>query len=201
MTECILIAHPDDEIMFFLPTVVALSKKEFWICCITHGSQGIRRGELQRIASRFNAKLHFLESSKFKDSQTTKWEISNLTELLGQFTKLHSISTIYTFDNGGVSGHVNHRELALAASRIDQSSLTVLHLKTHGILWKYCILSKWYPKCSKSSPIYTLNPVKAFVTSFECMRIHASQFVWYRFFYILFTCYTCVNEYHPELEI
>lgn len=203
MTDCILIAHPDDEIMFFLPTVVALSKKRFWICCVTNSSEGIRRKELEEIALRFNAQVYFLESNEFEDSQQAKWNIPRLTQLLQQFTTLHSISTVFTFDSEGVSGHVNHRELAIAASRLQKRTFRVLHLKTHGTLWKYCILSKWlcfYQNSVSPACIYTLNPIQAFRTSFGCMKIHASQFVWYRFLYLVFTCYTCVNQYHPEVK-
>jgi N-acetylglucosaminylphosphatidylinositol deacetylase len=132
---CLLIAHPDDEAMFFAPTLLWLSRPEFGniisILCLSSGNAdglgSIRKQEIRKSALILGVKeeshVLVIEDEKLPDSMTAMWDpkvISNL--LAGLFTpKLAStpltqkptalINVLITFDQGGVSGHPNHISL------------------------------------------------------------------------------------------
>lgn len=131
----LLIAHPDDEAMFFAPTLLALTRPEngnhVKILCLSSGDADglgeVRKKELVKsglhlgIGTRED--ILIIEDKNFPDSMTVTWHprlISNL--LTAAFApKMASISSkdapqatidaLITFDAQGVSGHPNHKSL------------------------------------------------------------------------------------------
>lgn len=131
----LLIAHPDDEAMFFAPTLLALTRPELGnhvkILCLSSGdADGLgetRKKELVKsglqlgVASKDD--ILVIEDRNFPDSMTVTWHprlISNL--LTTAFApKMSSISAkdapqttvdaIITFDAHGISSHPNHKSL------------------------------------------------------------------------------------------
>ncbi|KAI2613177.1 LmbE-like protein [Hypoxylon fragiforme] len=91
---CLLIAHPDDEAMFFAPTVLALTRPEagnhLKILCLSSGNADglgeIRRKELVKsgmlLGLRSEEDVHVLDSPDFPDSMTTTWDASKISALL-----------------------------------------------------------------------------------------------------------------------
>ncbi|KAI1465074.1 LmbE-like protein [Daldinia caldariorum] len=91
---CLLIAHPDDEAMFFAPTVLALTRPELGnhvkILCLSSGNADglgeIRKKELVKSAlllglAREDDVLVY-ESPDFPDSMTTTWDAKKISALL-----------------------------------------------------------------------------------------------------------------------
>ncbi|UPX15021.1 N-acetylglucosaminylphosphatidylinositol deacetylase [Ascochyta rabiei] len=131
----LLIAHPDDEAMFFAPTLLSLTRPELGnhvkILCLSSGdADGLgetRKKELVKSGLQLGIgnknDIHVIEDKNFPDSMTVTWHprlISNL--LTSTFApKMASISTkeapqanidaIITFDACGISGHPNHKSL------------------------------------------------------------------------------------------
>ncbi|KAF2762646.1 LmbE-like protein [Pseudovirgaria hyperparasitica] len=131
----LLIAHPDDEAMFFAPTVQELTRPELGnhlkiLCLSTGNADGLgetRKKELAKsgllLGLRGADDILCIDDPNFPDSMTTTWHprlISNL--LTGLFApKMASIppnkkpettvDIIITFDKGGVSSHPNHISL------------------------------------------------------------------------------------------
>ncbi|KAF2746042.1 phosphatidylinositol glycan class L [Sporormia fimetaria CBS 119925] len=131
----LLIAHPDDEAMFFAPTLLALTRPErgnhVKILCLSSGdADGLgetRKKELIKSALQLGIgsedDILVVEDKNFPDSMTVTWHprlISNL--LMPMFApKMASISAkkapestidaIITFDSHGVSFHPNHKAL------------------------------------------------------------------------------------------
>lgn len=104
-----------------------------------------------------------------------------------------------TFDAGGVSGHPNHGALAhammnLAAEGFQQR---VWLLETTSLVRKYLGLVDvplsflLLPAAAKDDARVALN-VRPW-SAYSAMLAHASQFVWYRRLFILFSRYTYVN--------
>ncbi|EFW99935.1 N-acetylglucosaminyl-phosphatidylinositol de-N-acetylase [Grosmannia clavigera kw1407] len=140
---CLLIAHPDDEAMFFAPTVLALTRPEAGnhvkILCLSSGNAdglgAIRREELVQSALtlglRHESDVFIVESPDFQDSMTTTWDADKIAILLtstfapgltaSNQTRTKSatatIDVLLTFDAGGVSGHPNHISLYWGARR------------------------------------------------------------------------------------
>ncbi|KAL2860695.1 PIG-L family deacetylase [Aspergillus lucknowensis] len=91
---CLLIAHPDDEAMFFAPTLLALTKPELGnhvkILCLSSGDADglghIRKGELTKSALRLGIRAEsdvlVLDEDRFRDSITTEWSKSDVASLL-----------------------------------------------------------------------------------------------------------------------
>ncbi|WEW61060.1 N-acetylglucosaminyl-phosphatidylinositol de-N-acetylase [Emydomyces testavorans] len=92
---CLLIAHPDDEAMFFAPTLLALTRPELGnhvkILCLSSGDADglghIRKKELQKSALHLGLRspsdVFVLEDpSQFPDSITTEWSATAIGSLL-----------------------------------------------------------------------------------------------------------------------
>ncbi|EAW13118.1 PIG-L family deacetylase [Aspergillus clavatus NRRL 1] len=92
---CLLIAHPDDEAMFFSPTVLALTKPELGnhlkILCLSSGDADglghIRKKELQESAKhlglRSDSDVFIVDDpARFPDSITTTWSDADVSSLL-----------------------------------------------------------------------------------------------------------------------
>ncbi|KAL4904813.1 hypothetical protein BDW74DRAFT_22167 [Aspergillus multicolor] len=137
---CLLIAHPDDEAMFFAPTLLALAKSELGnhvkILCLSSGDADglghIRRDELTKSAKRLGLRSEsdvlVLDDAKFQDGMGNEWLKGDIASLLSSTfapntstTRKHSktstdpptatIDVLLTFDAYGISNHVNHRSL------------------------------------------------------------------------------------------
>ncbi|KAJ2902627.1 N-acetylglucosaminyl-phosphatidylinositol de-N-acetylase [Zalerion maritima] len=133
---CLLIAHPDDEAMFFSPTLLALTEpstgNHVKILCLSSGdAEGLgetRKRELvksgMKLGLRREEDIYVHEDkSKFPDSMTTPWSGSDVSALLDSAFAPSSasrssdsppavnIDVLVSFDPTGVSGHINHRSL------------------------------------------------------------------------------------------
>ncbi|KAK4149135.1 putative deacetylase LmbE-like domain-containing protein [Chaetomidium leptoderma] len=133
---CLLIAHPDDEAMFFSPAVMALTRPETGnhvkILCLSSGNaDGLGETRKQELAKsglilglRAAGDVYVVEKPEFTDSMTVTWDSGQISALLGSAfapglarsritdtPPTASIDVLITFDAGGVSGHPNHISL------------------------------------------------------------------------------------------
>ena len=136
----LLIAHPDDEAMFFAPTLRRLSQKQLQnqilILCLSSGDADglghIRKDELKKSALQLGIThpdhVVVIEDEKFPDSMTVTWDAKSIGNMLARYFAPNianastnsapsaSIDVIITFDAGGVSGHPNHISLLHGAT-------------------------------------------------------------------------------------
>ncbi|KAI1409520.1 LmbE-like protein [Hypoxylon sp. FL1857] len=136
---CLLIAHPDDEAMFFAPTVLALTCPEngnhVKILCLSSGNaDGLgetRKKELVKsgllLGLRSEDDVLVMDSPDFPDSMTTTWDATKISSLLTSAFAPHlaapkaskdnnssptaGIDALITFDAHGISSHPNHISL------------------------------------------------------------------------------------------
>ncbi|KAL1878590.1 hypothetical protein VTK73DRAFT_7768 [Phialemonium thermophilum] len=131
---CLLIAHPDDEAMFFAPTVLALTKPETGnhvkILCLSSGNaDGLgetRKKELVKsgmmLGLRTEDDVFVVDSPDFPDGMNITWDPARISALLSSAfvprptnspsaAPTATIDVLLTFDAGGVSGHPNHASL------------------------------------------------------------------------------------------
>ncbi|SMN22029.1 similar to Saccharomyces cerevisiae YMR281W GPI12 ER membrane protein involved in the second step of glycosylphosphatidylinositol (GPI) anchor assembly [Maudiozyma saulgeensis] len=115
----ILIAHPDDEVMFFAPTLSQLqtlnhTNLSFNIFCFSNGDAdglgSIRAKELnESISLLLRGQQYSVHLFDHKDGMNETWDenlmLSQLETVIGDIDN----PLILTFDSKGVSGHVNHR--------------------------------------------------------------------------------------------
>ncbi|EME47872.1 hypothetical protein DOTSEDRAFT_86256 [Dothistroma septosporum NZE10] len=131
---CLLIAHPDDEAMFFAPSLRSLTAPDLGnqvvILCFSSGDADglghIRKQELARscllLGLRSSEHVVVLEDQNFPDSMTADWDPRLVSQTLMKYfgpkegmsrdaAVATGIDVLVTFDERGVSGHPNHISL------------------------------------------------------------------------------------------
>ncbi|EGW30943.1 uncharacterized protein SPAPADRAFT_141689 [Spathaspora passalidarum NRRL Y-27907] len=113
-----IIAHPDDEVMFFSPSVVEISKSKYnnsvKLVCFSRGdavdeSMGrIRRNELYDSARILG--VQDVTVLNYPDGMNETWALSDIRQSLKENVKPveGKPTVLITFDEGGVSSHANH---------------------------------------------------------------------------------------------
>ncbi|EJT99247.1 LmbE-like protein, partial [Dacryopinax primogenitus] len=200
----LLTAHPDDESMFFAPTLLSLITAgwEVWILCLSVGdAQGlgeVRRAEIGDAAEELGigrGRVNVLHDTRLPDSMSVSWSSDVILEHLNAFLHEHdNVTLLLTFDTLGVSGHVNHASLPLAL----HSALPPAYTLLSSPLWnKYTsLISYFLPLHPTPSARYSLFPSE-YVKALRVMRKHKSQMVWFRWLWITFSRYMWVNEFLP----
>lgn len=224
----LVIAHPDDESMFFVPTLRSLKARgeTFWILCLTTGDYdglgAIRSKEMHQAGVLLGAEKTIV-CDTLKDHPTQRWNIEQVQHQIQEAlrTSLEDQNSwsrliLMTFDDHGVSGHVNHidtyhgvcallnggKELAVPSkhSTIPIEAWTLRSEK--NLVSKYIPLVSWVLLfLSLLVPISTAEVDANSRTyrlfepywNWKAMTTHQSQFVWYRRLFVVFSCYTYVN--------
>lgn len=146
----LVMAHPDDESMFFLPTVVNLlnTGAEVWLLCLTTGnydglgeirSQELRRACLDVIGMQ---KVILLDEPAFPDHPNRAWPIDETAESIHtalrkaieeEPDKRWKSIDLLTFDQQGVSNHANHRDTFFAVRHFHDFQKTIIPKKSHAL--------------------------------------------------------------------
>lgn len=206
----IVIAHPDDESMFFGPAIVSLMKQKrgrekVYILCLSigdyYGHGGLRQTEMRDAAAVYGIRetdvIILDQQHLLKDGSI--WNASPITVIVQDFVAKHSISNIITFDEYGVSGHHNHGSVFFAVKRIP--GVLFFSLESVSIFRKYISIFD----LPISLLINFLRPSKSWIemVSFEdyvkIVRValfrHQSQMLWYRRLYSIFSRYMFINTF------
>ncbi|CAK6437577.1 unnamed protein product [Pipistrellus nathusii] len=119
----LVIAHPDDEAMFFAPTLLGLARlgRRLFLLCFSAGNyynQGeIRKKELLQSCDVLGippTNVMIIDSRDFPDDPAVQWDTERVASVLLQHMEANDINLVVTFDAGGVSGHRNHVALHAA---------------------------------------------------------------------------------------
>lgn len=122
-TVYFIIGHPDDEVMFFSPSLIEISKKknnnDVHLLCFSNGDSidrsigKIREEELYESARILGLnKENVIVLDKFKDGMNETWDAIELQESLEKLIGSQKESLVLiTFDEKGVSHHPNHISL------------------------------------------------------------------------------------------
>lgn len=143
-------AHPDDESMFFTPTITELSKSNYnnlvHVVCLSNGGYDglgeIRENELLRASKILN--IESVKVLDYVDDINKYWNTKELLKTLDVETRLienkykNKETIIITFDKDGVSNHPNHKSISEAVSKYHKKTgVRVYFLKSWNILLKY----------------------------------------------------------------
>lgn len=215
-TILILTAHPDDESMFFLPTILNLQEKGYKIklLCFSNGNSAKREAELKKVDNYLKlekTQILDLREKGVKDGMKENWDKKIIFENLEKFLKEDKIDVLVTFDYKGVSGHLNHK--ALFFSVFENRQLLKNYVKKIFVLESVNFFRKYflvfdvffiilkeiffvifdYFKGGDSLEGFFVFYNFNFFVNWKCMSLHFSQFVWYRKLFVLFSRYTYVN--------
>lgn len=188
----LVIAHPDDEIMFFTPLIQNLKGTLTIICLSTgnfYGQGNIRKKEIQTVISELNKnkklKIYLELLNTFQDNEN--WNIKEIRQIIEFYNFIYNYDSIFTFDEYGVSGHKNHISCYWAVKGLENVRAKRYYLKSKSVLRKYFV-----------------DVVNVKCVSFVCvefwlgvrmMVVYESQMEWFRYLYVLFSNYMKYNEF------
>ncbi|KAL2242828.1 UNVERIFIED_CONTAM: putative N-acetylglucosaminyl-phosphatidylinositol de-N-acetylase [Sesamum indicum] len=113
----LVIAHPDDESMFFAPVInylVSEGHNVHILCMSTGNADGmgsIRKEELYLASAVLKIptwQVYILDHQDLQDGFGKVWDWNLLSSIIDKEMSAHSIDLIITFDEYGISGHCNH---------------------------------------------------------------------------------------------
>ncbi|KAG0449011.1 hypothetical protein HPP92_027560 [Vanilla planifolia] len=116
----LLVAHPDDESMFFAPTILYLFSKghNIHILCISKGDAegkgNVRIEEIYRASAVLKVprqQIKIIDHPELQDGFDKPWKPHLVAAFAEEEIEKHGIDTVITFDSYGVSGHPNHQDV------------------------------------------------------------------------------------------
>ncbi|KAJ3426771.1 n-acetylglucosaminyl-phosphatidylinositol de-n-acetylase [Anaeramoeba flamelloides] len=208
----LIIAHPDDECMFFTPTINAFLSRgiKVYVICLSsgnyYGKGEIRKRELILSCNTLGipaSRVYIEDSPKLQDG--AEWNPSDGVIAIRKAFRSFDIlpDFILSFDSFGVSGHKNHKSTYLAIQELisqqremEEKLIRVFKLCSVGIVRKHiAILDLWFALIERLFDRVDLLIVGKWENSLQAMRQHKSQLVWFRWLYILFARYTMINTF------
>jgi len=204
--RCLLIvAHPDDETMFFAPTLRGLLRKNclIYVLCASTGDEGglgiVRRHEMRKAVESLgipSGNLTVLDYDEFPDG-FVRWDSEKLAHHFLEFIEKLACDFVVTFDERGVSGHPNHSSCFssmqyLYSNGLVPSDVQIFVLETVPLWRKYSFTFDLFPSFFHSTFMY-VSDFRSLLSVYAAMRHHRTQLVWFRYLYILFSRYVIVN--------
>ncbi|KAF9423975.1 hypothetical protein HW555_000684 [Spodoptera exigua] len=203
----VVIAHPDDECMFFGPTIFRLCEQgaDVHVLCLSNGNyEGkgrLRRKELWDACNELGVpdeNICLIMDDRLQDNPKIHWPIRVLAKLIHYHIESMDIDTLVTFDQRGVSGHANHIALFHAIGYMFMKKLvpqkcTVYTLDTVNMFRKYIgflDLPLSFLLSSKRFHFLRWTESRRIV---RAMKRHRSQMVWFRYLYVFFSRYMIIN--------
>lgn len=216
-TTLLVIAHPDDETMFFGPLILNLLKdgRYLHVLCLSQGDadkHGLERvKELTEVISALgpNASMRMINDVQLRDGFSAQWDRKVIVKYISDYVhnlKGYGLETIVTFDSYGVSGHPNHRAIHEAMNDYkkmnETSGVKFFNLRSVNIFRKYisfidAIIT--YPprmKATYRSQAYFKGDSDDVILALDfdqnsrlrrLLNMHASQMVWFRKLYMFFS--------------
>lgn len=206
----LVIAHPDDECMFFFPVLKALVSRgcNMHILSLSNGGGDglgkIRTEELSRAATLCCVKTAtVIDDFKLPDGMDKQWNPNIVAHCVrSHVEKIPGDVAVVTFDSFGASGHPNHvaTSSGVRAMFADAGDVQIAKNLVHYELETVSIPRRFLGplnmllvslRASRDCLIFfNLNVHSAW----RAMSMHASQFVWYRKIFILISAYTYCNR-------
>ncbi|KNC99900.1 uncharacterized protein SPPG_05272 [Spizellomyces punctatus DAOM BR117] len=204
----LVVAHPDDECLFFSPTMNALGGVKGILVLSTGNNYGIgdtRRRELMGSCRELGVDEQHctvLDLPDIQDNPREWWPADRVLEIVTEHVKKTNADVIVTFDSGGTSGHLNHRSVhrALLKSPIPTYSTTTIPLlrKYSSILDVTLTSLSFLPNLLFNKPVthraFFVNGWNDYLAARRAFGSHASQLSWDRHIYMILGRYMFLND-------
>ncbi|KAH7438457.1 hypothetical protein KP509_04G015700 [Ceratopteris richardii] len=215
----LVVAHPDDESMFFAPTLLSLTSLGCYdvrVLCLSNGNAeglgSVREMEMLSACSFLKIPLEnvdIINDPLLQDGHNVAWSRSLISQLINRISTCHNIDMIITFDSYGISGHPNHVAVyqGVCEFLFDNERTSVKQKGSQIEAWKlesvnfikkysgpiYVLWSTWrHINTSNSHLFYSGSPR----SSIKAMQRHKTQWLWYRRLFVIFSVYTYMNSLH-----
>lgn len=202
-------AHPDDECMFFAPTILSYTESnptDVYLLCLTRGDYrnegNVRTKELWKSCTRLGIpaqNVTMLDNSFFSDDPSMRWDTARLAHLIQTHIETLDIRVVATFDEDGVSGHANHKALYravlyLASRNKLPTGCHAFALESVNVFRKYTSMLDVLPALLFDRRLHIASPVR-FLRGCRAMQAHRSQMLWFRKLYLITSRYMLVNTF------
>ena len=203
----IVTAHPDDECMFFGPTILHFTKEEkalVYLLCLSPGNYyglgKVRRSELWNSCQMLGINcenIMLYRCDDLPDDPTIMWPTVRTANIVNQHLHALDIDMVITFDDYGVSGHINHSSIHYAIEHLVSECLLpqaceAYSLDSVNLLRKYSALLDVPLSYFSSSFALTIRDQQS-STLKKAMKCHATQYTWFRKLYMMFSRYVLIN--------
>lgn len=184
----LIVAHPDDECLFFAPSLRALFRQYHYSLSAIVFSRGNHKGLGQIRAEELLGSCDALQIPKerclaldlphMQDNPKVWWPQEEIINTIKEYVQVWSIDFLVTFDHYGISGHINHRALSAAVHSITRNntfpniqrsyelhSVSLLR-KYWGLIDFYLIFVSYLPRLLRSilfhfDPFNLISPIDA----------------------------------------
>ncbi|KAH7408863.1 putative deacetylase LmbE-like domain-containing protein [Cadophora sp. MPI-SDFR-AT-0126] len=224
----IVTAHPDDECLFFAPSILGVLDRNpdtvgGLLVMSTGNNEGIgetRKAELQGSCVTLGVeetRCVALDRPDIQDSPRVWWDESLIESIVKEYVQKWHVDVIITFDEGGVSGHVNHRAVSAAIrnyASTDAHAPATYMLSTTMLIRKYTflldlpltsgpfswgILQALFSRSRASDPggdrgVLVANTWGRYLASRQAFAKHTSQYSWDRNLYMILSRYVWFNN-------
>ena len=192
----LVIAHPDDECLFFGPFLLSVRSTTF-VLCLSNGHNE-RAEELRRSCVRLRVKAMKIidDQIHLKDSQSLSWSSSAIVGHVRQAMNTWKINTLISFDDHGISEHRNHTSIYFALYQLcTENHIPLFTLQSLPIYRKYITLMEFLRMfINRSNTMTFVVPWRDTFSVHRAMFEHRSQLVWFRYLYLLFSRYIWIND-------
>ncbi|AFN83444.1 hypothetical protein EROM_080220 [Encephalitozoon romaleae SJ-2008] len=185
----LLIAHPDDESMFFAPSLLNL-KGNIDILCLSNGNKEgkgkEREEELRKVGYYIGANVTI--TTLFSDGKD--WDpLKVYLRLLWAYMS-RPFDVLMTFDERGVSGHKNHISCYKGATLFLR-----VHNDVKGAILESKSLFRKYIVDTGFSKVSSTVPFRMYMAPVKMILFHRSQMIWFRYLYMLFSNFMSYNDF------
>ncbi|KAM3601678.1 uncharacterized protein V6R79_016606 [Siganus canaliculatus] len=205
----IVTAHPDDECMFFAPTIIRLVelKASVHVLCLSEGNyynQGAqRKKELLKSCAVLGipeSRISIVHHNKLPDDPKAEWKVSLVSSIIVNHITAQSFNMVLTFDGKGVSGHANHIAIHKAVRHLASTGQVpndccLLSLVTVGLFRKYVSFLELPVSWLLPSSLHCFVGLQGYRRAKDAMLCHYTQLLWFRYLYITFSRYMVINTF------
>ncbi|WVO13071.1 hypothetical protein L204_100681 [Cryptococcus depauperatus] len=223
-TALLLTAHPDDEVMFFGPTVLNLVAAGWdlrGLCLSTGDSDGFGQVRKQELVASYeilgvpSENVQIVDDPEIRDGMDTDWDPELVASFVEIYLATNPVDIIITFDSLGITSHPNHISVSSSLSHIPiELRPRVLKIRSPSIISKFTgplyvfylhlqvllsrpIIEGFFPNLflNESKRFHVMvNDIPRYTTALRAMMAHSSQLVWFRWLYLGASRLMWVNE-------
>ena len=203
----LIIAHPDDEILYWTPTIKELKSLnlKLKILCLSNGNNknnGEKRTEEFKKVSKY-LKLEdneIINDIELQNSKKKYWDEKIVSEKISFFLNENKdIETILTFDEDGIINHPNHIScynglvyyIKNHRDDIKDKGINIYLLDSFNYLFQYTHFIPFIVFYFREFGFFSYH----FFTSYKIMKMYKSQFNWKRKLHVIFSAYSYYNSY------
>lgn len=212
-------SHPDDEVMYYSPLLLALRRKQVscvHILCLSNGDfEGlghIRANELYHACEVMQIPadhVTVVNHPALRDGPNVHWSPVLIADIIIAHVNTLQPDAVVTFDEHGVSGHTNHVHthqgclLAVSQLQLERNTTSDKRSKQQQVRGYVLQSPPWYRKyigpCDLLASLWGSEQDVAvsanLIVLYRAMTAHRSQCQWYRVLFLLFSRLSFINSF------